>query len=47
MNSQSDEELMEWYKEGDETAFQKIYELYSSKIYSFLNSRVFDKNIVG
>lgn len=47
MNSQSDEELMARYKEGDEAAFQEIYERYSSKIYSFLNSRVFDKNIVG
>lgn len=47
MNSQSDEELMERYKDGDEAGFQEIYERYSSKIYSFLNSRVFDKNIVG
>lgn len=42
----SDEELMLLYQEGDELAFEQLYNRYSGRIYSYLSKRMREKNWV-
>lgn len=37
---QTDEELMISYQEGDENAFQELYNRYSKRVYGYLNKRL-------
>lgn len=38
--NRTDEELMVLYQNGSETAFQALYDRHSSKIFSFINSKI-------
>lgn len=41
---QTDEELMLAYQAGETTAFNELYQRYSEKVYSYISSRVFNRN---
>lgn len=41
-----DNKLMELYKNGENMAFEVIYSRYNSHVYSYLNKRVTDKNLI-
>lgn len=38
----SDEELMVLYQQGEEKAFQTLYERYSGKLYGYIKKKVFN-----
>lgn len=42
----TDEKLMELYQKGENLAFDSIYDRYHKHIYTYLNKRVFDKEII-
>ena len=42
----NDYKLMELYKDGDDMAFEVIYSRHKDKVYSYLNKRIADKNLV-
>ncbi|MFZ9002324.1 MAG: RNA polymerase sigma factor [Bacteriovoracaceae bacterium] len=41
-----DEKLMELYKNGESKAFEVIYYKYKNHVYSYLNKRLIDKNLI-
>lgn len=45
-NELSDEELMKLYQQDDVLAFEELYRRYKKRIYTYVNSKVFDKNLV-
>lgn len=47
LNDQTDEQLMKLYQNGDDAAFEAIYERHSSKVYRFLRKRIGNKEKVA
>ena len=39
-----DEELMEFYQDGESMAFEVLYTRYKKRVYSYLYKRVYDKD---
>lgn len=46
-NTQTDEQLMKLYQNGDEAAFKELYWRHSPKIYGFIQSRVRNKEKIA
>ena len=41
-----DSKLMELYKNGESMAFEVIYLRHKNRVYSYLDKRLFDKNMI-